>query len=153
MTQAKPTLIYIHQQITGRLNLVKESGGGEGQAHPVSFAWDNSARTSTLPQRRCLGSRALFSGGVRGFVFPSVRLMLALPVTYPRDYSDRESRLRCSRGGRNSPGTSRSGRHLCSLGSWYSGPRGRWTGRVQGQSSTPVSGHYSHRLLAKKTYE
>lgn len=86
------------------------------------------------------------------FVFHPIRLKQALSVTYQQDYNGMESRLHCSQGGRNSPGTSHSWHHLCYPGSWYSGPHGQWNGTVQGQSSTPVIDHCSHRLLAK-TYE
>lgn len=83
------------------------------------------------------------------FSLPTITMKQTLPVTYQQDYSGRESRLLCSQGGRNSPGTSHSWRRPCYPGSWYSGHHGPWNGIVQSQSSIPAIGHCSHRLLAK----
>lgn len=98
-----------------------------------------------MPRKRpyCLGAQ----GCLFCLSAPEVKRML--PVTYQQDCSGTESRLPCSQGGRNSPGTSHSWRRRCYPGSWYSGHRGRWNGIVQGRSSTPVIGHCSHRLSAE----
>jgi hypothetical protein len=69
-----------------------------------------------------------------------------MDVTHQQGCSGTESRLQCSPGGRNSPGTSRTWHHLCYPGSWYSGHHVQWNGIVQDQSSTLGIGHCSHKL-------
>lgn len=131
-----------------------------GQADPESLTCYNLhvIVMSAFSHRTCAQETASFSGATGNayfffFVLKPIRLEQTLPGTYPQDYSGTESRAPCSRGGRSSPGTSRSGRRQCYPGSWCSGRHGWWNGTVQGQSSTPVIGHCSHRLSAKHTGE
>lgn len=128
--------------------------GGRGRSRIIYVVQRYNVHASILNLSESLGNKVLFSRGTGNayFVFQLIRLKETLPFTYQQDYSGMESRLHCSHGGRNSPGTSHSWRHLCYPGSWYNGHHGQWTGIAQGQSSIPAIGHCSHRLSAK-TYE
>lgn len=133
VTQANPGCTR-SRKIVWKLSVVKESGhAGDGQ----------------IPDRFPESSLIFWGPGECLFCLSAPGVKQTLPATYPQDCSGTGSRLPASRGGRNSPGTSRSGRRRCCPGSWCSGRRGRWHGRARGRSSTPASGHCSHRLSAE----
>lgn len=151
VAQAVPS--FIHTRKSSGLKRVEV---GE-QADPESLTCYNFhvIVMSTFSQQPCAHAQetASFSGAIGNayffFVLKPIRLKQTLPGTYPQGCSGTESRAPCSQGGRNSPGTSRSGRHRCYPGSWCSGHRGRWNGIVQGQSNILLIAHCSHRLSAK----